>query len=78
MFDYVLNNAILDGISYLVSSSATAKTEPVTPFSFREIHAVFSPCHSDLLPPDAGKPFGATMNRFLLLHVSPVQKENLL
>lgn len=43
--------------SYLVSPTATTKTEPVAPFPFREIHAVFLRVHRSFLP-DAGEPSG--------------------
>lgn len=45
-FVHVLKNEIYSQRnSYLVSSSAAAKTEPVAPLALREIHAVFFRVH---------------------------------
>jgi len=62
---------MLGGGSYLVSPSATAKAQPVTPFPLRKIYAVF------LHVAAASTRWRATLGNDapLLLHVPPGEEE---
>lgn len=62
---------------YLMSPTAATKTEPVAPFSLREIHAVFLRVNRSFASRHWGALRGNEMRRCRLLHVSPAQKNSL-